>query len=141
MASHTVVPLHDFYINDCGLTYLQGLGLDVPAEAPAAGRYPSPHELISVATGLPGYRAEVQRSARSMDIQLDRADGEWTFLCTAGYESDDRPCQFYFQTGSIACARDVLRVLASLCGPFVLLENDERPEIIGAGEFERPEVN
>lgn len=62
---------------------------------------------------------------------IDRDDGAWTFLCFLGYSgADDEPRDFYFQTGDPRLMCDLLRLLAEGCGPFVLLENAEEPEIV-----------
>jgi hypothetical protein len=130
VASHGVVPLLDFYTNEAGLDYLRSLGVEPSAQAPSAGRYPTPRERIAAATSLADYKVEVHRGGRSVDLQMDRADGEWTFVCTVKYAGDDESCQFYFQTGSVLCATDLLTALAPICGPFVLLENNEKPVIV-----------
>ena len=127
------MPLLDLYTGEGGLAYLTDRGVEPPTTAPALGRFPTPRELVAVLTGLEGYKAEVQPGDRSVDIQLDRPDGEWTFVCTLPHDRDDEPCQFYFQSGSVLCARDVLRALVPTCGPFVLIENDEEPEIVDQG--------
>jgi len=85
MASHAVAPLLEFYSQDGGLDYLTRAGQVPPAAPPVLGRDPTPAELVSAATTLPGYRSEVHRSERSVEIQLDRDDGQWTFICTIRY--------------------------------------------------------
>ena len=130
--SHAVAPLLMFYQIADGLEYLRRGGAAPPAQAPARGRYPTANQVRTAVGHLEGCRTDFTVGPTKFDVQIDRDDGAWTFLCFIGYDGagDSPPRQMYFQSGDPCLIPALLRLLAEECGPFVLLVNDEEPEIV-----------
>jgi len=125
------MPLLMFYENAGGLDYLKRCGVAAPEQAPVHGRYQSPSEVRMAVGRLQGCRAEFTVGPTTFDVLIDRDDGAWTFLCFLKYrDADDEARDFYFQTGDPRLTRALLRLLAEECGSFVLLVNNEEPEIV-----------
>jgi hypothetical protein len=47
-----------------------------------------------------------------------------------GPGSEDRPCQLHFHRGSETLVIRIVQELARLCGPFIVMLNNETPRLV-----------
>jgi hypothetical protein len=133
---YTAIPLADFYQKGEGIEWLKAYGLDIAPQQPA-GRNATPEEIQKALNGQPcdvniaindvHWIADV--SEKKTFVPKDIFRPRRMTVRGSDYSGNDKPISLGFD-GSYELIRLLLRDLANLCGPFVLMSNGEDPELI-----------
>jgi hypothetical protein len=138
MGTHYAVFVLDNVIHEeGGLDWLGEWGLDVPDPRPP-GREPTLGEVFRAIESLEDVDLTHHVGAESMHVTISHKTKEdWASLVILDYQPEtlnlDRPYEFYFEAGWIDLIREITQSLANVCGPLVLTENGEGPEILLPG--------
>jgi len=142
---HVVMPLNDlgdFSDAQRVSSWLRSLGIACPT---AQGRYPTLQELRAVLDHLDGFTVRYSTGPEhwSADIVEEgrggcAGDGEstydWAYLVVGNFHNDEtRPQSVYFDPGAPRLMLMILRRLAAVCGPQLLLPTGgELPVVVTA---------
>jgi hypothetical protein len=138
-----VMPLNDptDFPDSQGITaWLRSLGIACPT---AAGRFPTLQELRTVLDHLVGFTVRYSTgpghwSADIVEAGREGCDGEstydWAHIVVATFHGDEtQPQSFYFDPGAPRLMLVIVRQLAAVCGPQLLLPTEsELPVVVTA---------
>jgi hypothetical protein len=140
---YVVMPLNDpknFSDAQGIIAWLRSLGIACPT---ATSRFPTLQELRAVLDHLEGFTVRYSTgpghwSADIVEEGWDGCDGEssydWAYIVAGTFRGDEtRPQSFYFDPGAPRLMHMILRHLAAVCGPQLLLPTeDELPLVVTA---------
>ncbi len=127
-ASHTVLTITreaEDWLKEKGISYTM----------PSSGsRFPAPNEIRNVLDRLEDCKTEYTVSEQTWQAVVSDAQKRWTSLVVLEFHrqtgEEEIPHEFYFEKGWPELMEKILKKLSELCGPFVLVPNDNMEPIL-----------
>lgn len=115
---YSVLPLNDqvrVWLDNEGLEYPRGV----------EGRRPSPRELAEAAASVDGFKTDESTGKDWWQLSVsgttDPSREAWTLVNALKFAGRDTPCEFYFEKGWPDLIVKIVRALAAVTGPVVLV--------------------